>query len=379
MIHTISQFKHLDGHYLRDTCRHDIFQIWQGVCQVCGKKMSGIEEMDVGHRVPQSHEKFFNEIFGGEIDIHNLLNLQAEHINCNRAKKNSFFYFKPLLLESFSQSAQRIARYERKNKAALAAGRKKEIEKERVKRVVKPLDFSIYPILKHNRNEDFPELTRRICVYLYKNAKVKPVLDGVTLSSREFIAKTSNIIEVVKSYMNDDALNGIKDEPDFFRSQLFKIQSISAQCKYLSGKNNKNINWSVRAILEASEIMVINREYYIFYSLPFGAQFDFPFGSVKTEDDWLDLILTKPLSLSVRTPSQTAIDLLRKSGEENIRRVCQGVLSDPTKQQLIAPHTRRELEGGGLRGHAGRLAASAYAEEVYGADWHNTFLDLGRI
>ena len=179
--------------------------------------------------------------------------------------------------------------------------------------------------------------------------------------------------------MSDDDLKGIRDEPAFFLSQISKMQSIAVHCKYLSENNKKIINWEGFLILQSAKMKEINREYYIFYYLPFRTQSDFQFGSVKTEEDWLDMILTKPLHLTVHRPMQGAIDFLRNSGEENIRRVIQGVLSDPTKQQLIAPHTRKELLDNGLSGHAGRLAASAYAEEVYGPDWHNTFLDLARI
>jgi hypothetical protein len=374
MIHTISQFKHLDGYYLRGSCREDVFKIWRGVCQVCGKKMKGMEEMDVGHRVPQSHQKFFNEIFGGEIDIHNLLNLQAEHINCNRAKKNRLFHFKPLLLEAISQSAQRIARYERKNKVALSAARK-----ERVQRVVAPLDLSIYPILKHSRNEDFPELTRQICVYLYKNAKEKPVLEFEIRSKYEFVVKASAITEVVKPYLSSDEKNEVEEnEPAFFQNQFLKIMGFGVYRKYLSGKNNKYIGSGRQNILAETRIERINGEVYIFYYLPFRRE-DLPIGWVKTEEDWLEMILTKPLHLSVYSPRQAALDILRKSGKENIKRVIQSVLADPAKQHLIAPRTRMELEAGGLSGRAGQLAANAYAEEVYGPDWHNVFLDLARI
>ncbi len=379
MIHTISQFKHLDGYYHREFCRQDVFQIWRGVCQVCGKKMKGMEEMDVGHRVPQSHQKFFDEIFGGEIDVHNLLNLQPEHINCNRAKKNRFFYSKPLLLEAISQSAERIARYERKIKAALSAGRKKEAPKERVKRVVEPLDLSIYPILKHGSNENFPELSRQIYAYFYRNSKEKPILEDQTCFSSEFIVKASSITEAVETYLSDDDKNAIKEnEVEFLKNQILKIMSIMAYYKYLSVENKKKIVRGGKLILPSAEMTRINEEIYILYDIPFLPKY-LPIGWVKTEEDWLDMILTKPLHLTVRSPTQAAFDILRNSGKENIQRMTQSVLSDPSKQPLIAPRTRKELEAGGLSGRAGQLAASAYAKEIYGPDWHNVLLDLGRI
>lgn len=106
-INLVEDFKQYNGFYKIPGMREIVYNLYKGECQCCGKNISLISDMDVGHRFPQSHADIFSQYFP-ELDIHNLLNLQPEHSSCNRGKRNNYILNPNLLQSSMDYSARII-------------------------------------------------------------------------------------------------------------------------------------------------------------------------------------------------------------------------------------------------------------------------------
>ena len=104
MLVNAEELKHLNGFYKRPGAREVVFKMYNSNCQVCGRQMLSLSEMWVGHRTPQSHWEYFEDLLGGQIDIDNLLNLQPEHKDCNLKKSNSFVASATLIQSALDQA-----------------------------------------------------------------------------------------------------------------------------------------------------------------------------------------------------------------------------------------------------------------------------------
>lgn len=108
MLVKLEDFKHLNGFYRRPVARGVVFKMYKSNCQVCGDKIQTLSDMWVGHRTPRSHREFFDVMAEGRIDIDNLLNLQPEHIKCNRKKSNSYATTPPLFQSALDLAIREV-------------------------------------------------------------------------------------------------------------------------------------------------------------------------------------------------------------------------------------------------------------------------------
>lgn len=108
MLRTPTDFSVYNGFYERADSRQVVFSLYRGICQVCGRPIDDLGHMDLAHRVPRSHRHVFEEVFDGLLDIDNLLNLQAEHVGCNRSKSNSYVHHPTMFQAAIDHAARLI-------------------------------------------------------------------------------------------------------------------------------------------------------------------------------------------------------------------------------------------------------------------------------